>query len=167
VVAATTGGVVLVALLLIVVAGVWLAVRGGPHSRPARVARAAGADLRRTLGEPRALLGSVSTSIVIVGCCLGTFLLAARSTGVTASTAALLVPCLVALLAMAVPLAVAGWGPREGAAAWAFGAAGLGAGAGVAASVCFGILVFLAALPGAAVMLGERLRRPTMEGAGG
>ncbi|MGJ3561879.1 hypothetical protein ACR6C2_41015 [Streptomyces sp. INA 01156] len=29
---------------------------------------------------------------------------------------------------MALPLNVGGWGPREGVAAWAFGAAGLGAG---------------------------------------
>jgi glycosyltransferase 2 family protein len=48
---------------------------------------------------------------------------------------------------------VAGWGPREGVAAWAFGAAGLGAGQGVATAVVYGVMVLVASLPGAAVLL--------------
>ena len=38
------------------------------------------------------------------------------------------------LAGSAVPLSVAGWGPREGVAAWAFAASGLGATAGVTAA---------------------------------
>jgi len=60
---------------------------------------------------------------------------------------------------MAVPANVAGWGPREGAAAWAFGAAGLGADLGLATAVAYGVLVFVAALPGAAVLVTARRRR--------
>ena len=46
---------------------------------------------------------------------------------------------------------VAGLGPREGVAAWAFGAAGLGAQQGVATAVVYGVMVLVASLPGAAV----------------
>ena len=51
---------------------------------------------------------------------------------------------------------VAGWGPREGVAAWAFGAGGLGAQQGVATAVVYGVMVFVGALPGAIVMLVAR-----------
>jgi hypothetical protein len=61
---------------------------------------------------------------------------------------------------MGVPANVAGFGPREGAAAWAFGAAGLSAGQGVAIAVLYGALVVAASLPGAAVLLVRRLRVP-------
>jgi glycosyltransferase 2 family protein len=49
---------------------------------------------------------------------------------------------------------VGGWGPREGVTAWAFAAAGLGASLGVATAVAYGVMVFVASLPGAAVLLG-------------
>jgi len=55
---------------------------------------------------------------------------------------------------------VAGWGPREGVAAWAFAAAGLGAAQGVATAVVYGVLVFVASLPGAVVLL-LGMRRPS------
>ena len=48
----------------------------------------------------------------------------------------------------------AGWGPREGVAAWAFGAAGLGAAQGVATAVVYGVMVLVASLPGAVVLVG-------------
>jgi hypothetical protein len=60
---------------------------------------------------------------------------------------------LLALLAMVLP-GVAGWGPREGGAAWVFGAAGLGAGAGVATAVVFGVMALAASLPGALLLVG-------------
>jgi len=44
---------------------------------------------------------------------------------------------LVVLLASAVPANIAGWGPREGAAAWAFGAVGLSAAEGVTVAVVY------------------------------
>jgi len=58
-----------------------------------------------------------------------------------------------ALLAMGLPLNVGGWGPREGVTAWAFGAAGLGAGRGLAVAVVYGVLSLVASLPGAAVLV--------------
>jgi len=48
------------------------------------------------------------------------------------------------------------WGPREGVTAWAFAAAGLGASRGVATAVVYGVMVFVASLPGAAVLVGAR-----------
>ncbi|WP_143447840.1 hypothetical protein [Kineosporia sp. R_H_3] len=65
---------------------------------------------------------------------------------------------LVAFVAMSLPLNVGGWGPREGAAAWAFGAAGLGAAQGVSASVAFGVCVLVSSLPGAVVLVVRRVR---------
>ena len=71
---------------------------------------------------------------------------------------------LVVLAGSAMPANVAGWGPREGVAAWAFAAAGLGASAGVTAAAAYGALVLVAALPGAVVLVvqlvhGRRSRR--------
>jgi bacteriorhodopsin len=54
---------------------------------------------------------------------------------------------------MAVPMSIAGWGPREGVAAWSFGLAGLGAQQGISAAVVYGVLVLVASLPGAVVLL--------------
>nr|WP_218866353.1 lysylphosphatidylglycerol synthase domain-containing protein [Nocardioides kongjuensis] len=76
------------------------------------------------------------------------FLVAARTAGVTASTPHLLALALLVLLASALPLSIAGWGPREGAAAWAFGTAGLGATTGVEVAVVYGVMSLVATLPG-------------------
>ena len=67
---------------------------------------------------------------------------------------------MLALLAMSLPLNIAGWGPREGVAAWAFGAAGLTAAQGVATAVTYGVLVLAASLPGAAVLVVRSVGRP-------
>jgi hypothetical protein len=80
------------------------------------------------------------------------FLVAARAAGTTASLAELLPLALVVLLAAAIPLNVAGWGPREGVAAWAFAGAGLGAGQGATVAVVYGVLALVATLPGGVLM---------------
>lgn len=84
---------------------------------------------------------------------VATFLLAARTAGSTASLAQLLPLALLVLVASGIPLNVAGWGPREGAAAGLFAAAGLGAELGVATAVVFGVMVLVASLPGVAVLV--------------
>jgi uncharacterized membrane protein YbhN (UPF0104 family) len=84
------------------------------------------------------------------------FVLAARTVGVGISVVGLLPLALVALLAMSLPLNLAGWGPREGATAWAFAGAGLGAGQGVTVAVLYGVFALVAGLPGAAVLLSRR-----------
>jgi hypothetical protein len=60
---------------------------------------------------------------------------------------------LLILIAAALPVNVGGWGAREGAAAWAFGAAGVGAAQGVAAATVYGVLVIAATLPGLIVLV--------------
>jgi len=62
---------------------------------------------------------------------------------------------------MSIPFNVAGWGPREGIAAWAFAAAGLGASTGVSAAVVYGVMSFVGTLPGAVVLVGSWLRSGT------
>jgi glycosyltransferase 2 family protein len=90
---------------------------------------------------------------------VATLLVAARAVGVAAPTASLLPLALLVLLAGGLPVNVAGWGPREGAAAWLFGAAGIGTAEGVATAVAFGVMVLVANLPGALVLLaGSRTR---------
>ena len=64
-----------------------------------------------------------------------------------------LVPlAMVVLVVAAVPVNLAGWGPREGMAAWVFAGAGLGAGTGVATAVAYGAIVLVANLPGVVVL---------------
>ena len=101
---------------------------------------------------------SCSPSLAVVGH-LSVFLLAAHAAGVEASPAQLLPLALLVFIATAVPANIAGWGPREGVAAWAFGAAGLGASVGVTTSVVYGVLVLVASLPGVAVLVVETVRR--------
>jgi len=54
---------------------------------------------------------------------------------------------------MLIPLSVAGWGWREGAAAALFPMFGASVEAGVAMGICYGTLVLIAALPGVAFAL--------------
>jgi len=98
---------------------------------------------------PKVLLASI---FVMVGH-LAIFYVAMRSTGTTAPVVDLLPVAVLVLLAMVVPLNIGGWGPREGMAAWAFAATGLGATQGVAAATVYGVLAMVATLPGAAVLL--------------
>jgi len=115
--------------------------------------------LRTGLTSRRTALGVVATTAVVLGGQLTTFLVAARTAGATAPLRLLAPLTLLALLAMVLPTNIAGWGPREGVAAWAFGAAGLTASQGVATAVVYGVLVLVASLPGAAVLLIHRRKK--------
>jgi len=81
------------------------------------------------------------------------FVVAARAAGVEAGTGLLAALALAVLVVAAVPVNLAGWGPREGAAAWAFAAAGLGAATGATVAVAYGVLALVATLPGAVPFL--------------
>jgi uncharacterized membrane protein YbhN (UPF0104 family) len=109
----------------------------------------------------------VLSSIVVVGSHATVFVVACLATGVHASVVELVALALIALTASAIPINVGGWGPREGAAASAFAMVGLGAGAGVTASTTFGVLATIALLPGAVVLIVDRIRaaraRPTRD----
>ncbi|WP_067458075.1 lysylphosphatidylglycerol synthase transmembrane domain-containing protein [Actinomadura macra] len=81
------------------------------------------------------------------------FLVAARVAGATAPLLDLVPLVLLALLVMALPVNVGGWGPREAVLALAFGAAGFGSAQGLTVAVVYGVLTFIASLPGAATLL--------------
>jgi hypothetical protein len=76
------------------------------------------------------------------------FLVAAQAAGATLPPLVLLPVGALVLLGSSVPLSVAGWGPREGVAAWAFTAAGSTAAVGLTVAVTFGVLATVATLPG-------------------
>jgi hypothetical protein len=131
---------------------------GGRGSRWARVRGAVAGDIRAGLLAPRALPAIALASVLVVLGHAATFLIAARAAGTTAPPSRMLPLALLAMLAMVLP-SVAGWGFREGAAAWVFGAAGLGAAQGVATAVVYGIMVLVASLPGALVLVSAWLPR--------
>ena len=106
---------------------------------------------------------ALASAVVVAGHAL-TFLIAARTAGVTAPPSRLLPIALLAMMAMVLP-SVAGWGPREGVTAWAFAAAGLGAQRGVATAVVYGVMVLVASLPGAAVLVVAWFRRTRLPAA--
>jgi uncharacterized membrane protein YbhN (UPF0104 family) len=148
---ALVGAAVVVALA----ARVWPAIG---RSRWARVRRAAARDLRSGVVASGAWPAIALTSALVVAGHAITFLVAARAAGVTAPTSELLALALIVLAGAALPN-VGGWGPREGVTAWAFAAAGLGASHGVATAVVYGVMVFVASLPGAAVLVAAWVRR--------
>jgi hypothetical protein len=100
--------------------------------------------------------GVVLASTLALACHVATYVVAARALGVTVSVDRLVPIALLVLLVAGLPLSVAGWGPREGAAGWLFGAAGLGVELGVATAVAYGALVLVGSLPGAAVLAAGR-----------
>jgi uncharacterized membrane protein YbhN (UPF0104 family) len=147
-------GVVACAALVVAVA----AARLG-RSRPARAARTIAADLRRGLllrdVWPQLTLASV---LVVVGH-TATFVIAARVAGSTAPLGELIALLMVIQIAAGIPLSIGGWGPREGAAAWAFAAAGLGAASGVTVSTLYAVLMLAAVTPGAGLLLKDAVLR--------
>ena len=150
--------------LLAAAAGVALAARARPAvgrvggSRFSRLRSVAAHDLRDGLLAGRAWPAIALASALVVAGHTVTFLIAARTAGVTAPPSEMLPLALLVMLAAALPN-VGGWGPREGVTAWAFAAAGLGASRGVATAVIYGVMVFVASLPGAAVLVADWVRR--------
>ena len=155
---APTVGIVLLAVGAV---GIGLIVAARASVRLRRAIGREAAHLRIAFGTAGTIVRVSAASAIVVGCHVATFLVACVAVGVEASPQRLVAVALIAVLAGAIPLSVGGWGPREGAAAWAFAAAGLGAAAGVAASTAFGVLALIAVAPGAAVAgLAAVRRRP-------
>lgn len=127
---------------------------------PQLVRRALAADLHAVHAVrgvwPRVVLASALAALghAVV------FVVAARSAGVTMPITHLVALALVVLLASALPLNVAGWGPREGATAWLFAAAGLGAATGISVAVVYGVVSLLATLPGLLTLVPRGVRAP-------
>jgi uncharacterized membrane protein YbhN (UPF0104 family) len=130
--------------------------RRSPRQRRSRVV----ADLRALLRRGTATRIAVASLGTTIGH-LAVFLVAARAAGVHASWSVLVTTGLVVLVLSSVPLNIAGWGPREGAAAWAFAWVGLGSSAGLTVSVVYGVVAAVSTLPGAVILVADAVSRRT------
>ena len=110
-------------------------------------------DTRIAVCSREALPRQLISSSIIVASYLLTFVIAARAIG-SYTPLATLVPLIpIVLLAMLLPISIAGWGVREGVAALLWAAAGLSAVEGAAISATYGLLILISSLPGAGVLL--------------
>jgi uncharacterized membrane protein YbhN (UPF0104 family) len=163
--AATVGGLdighgalvwTLAALAAGVALGIWT-MRGARASRVRVALRTVLADVRTGVLSRGILPGLVVLSVAALVGYLALFVVAARAAGSEAPLGDLLPLLVLALFAMALPLNVGGWGPREAVTAVAFGAVGFDATQGLTTAVVYGVLSLIACLPGVGVLL---LRRP-------
>ena len=153
---AAIGVAVAAALLVVLHRHVWPSVRvsvGLPG-----LARALIADGRVIVGSGTPRWGIAIASVVAVVGHTAIFVLAARTAGVTTSTAGLVPVAMVVLSATVIPVSVAGWGPREVTAAGAFATVGVSPDQGVTVAVVYGVLALVATLPGAVLLLAPRAR---------
>jgi uncharacterized membrane protein YbhN (UPF0104 family) len=134
------------------------------RSRLTRAARAVADDLRHGMLAPHVWPQLALASLLVVAGHTATFVIAARVAGSTASLGELLVLLMVVQTATVIPLSIGGWGLREGAAAWAFAAAGLGAATGVTIATLYAVLMLTAVAPGAGLLLGDAVRRRRDQG---
>jgi hypothetical protein len=144
-----------------------LVVRGAARrgqSRLGRAARAVSDDLRCGLLAADVWPQLILASVLVVAGHTATFVIAARVAGSTAPLGELLALLLVVQTAVVIPLSIGGWGLREGAAAWAFAAAGLGAATGVTIATLYAVLMLAAVAPGAGLLLRDAVRRRRDQG---
>jgi uncharacterized membrane protein YbhN (UPF0104 family) len=145
-----------------VVGGAALVVRGAARrgrSRLGRAARAVAEDLHGGLLAADVWPQLILASVLVVAGHTATFLIAARVAGSTAPLGELVALLMVVQVAVVIPLGIGGWGPREGIAAWAFAAAGLGAATGVTATTLYAVLMLVAVTPGVGLLLRDAVRR--------
>jgi uncharacterized membrane protein YbhN (UPF0104 family) len=121
---------------------------------------------RRGLLAPDVWPRLTLASVLVVAGHTATFVIAARVAGCTAPLGELVALLLVVQTAVVIPLSIGGWGPREGVAAWAFAAAGLGAANGVTVAILYAVLMLAAVAPGAGLLLGDAVRRRHRPGRG-
>ncbi len=140
-----------IAGLLLLIPVAWQLAR-----RPPAALAGLGGDLRRSLLAASVWPKQLGGSLLVVMSYALVFVCAARAIGVELPLATLLALVPPVLLAMLIPLTLAGWGVREGAAALVWALVGLPPAQGVAASMAYGIIVLLASLPGGLVLLQRR-----------
>jgi hypothetical protein len=129
------------------------------RSRLPRAARALADDVRGGLLASDVWPRITLASLLVVAGHTATFVIAARVAGSTAPLGELVALLMVVQVAMVIPLGIGGWGLREGAAAWVFGAAGLGAATGVKVTTLYAVLMLVAVAPGAGLLLKDAVRR--------
>lgn len=142
-------GIVLVIVLL------WIALKAGIADYLQRLRR----DLYLSLLNRVVLPVQLGSSLMVLASYLGVFLCLAWGAGylTTAESVAIIASLAsILLLSMVIPLTVAGWGIREGAAAVLWPMAGLPAEQGVALSVGYGALVLVSSLPGVFFLFGGK-----------
>ena len=113
---------------------------------------ALGRDAGHLVRHPRVLLSQIGTSFLLILSFVLGFAFCAQALGHRMGVELFLVIPLV-LLAMAVPLSLGGWGPREGAAMLLLPSFGWSNEEALALSALYGFTVLLGALPGALVPL--------------
>ncbi|MEI4486447.1 lysylphosphatidylglycerol synthase transmembrane domain-containing protein [Frigidibacter sp. MR17.14] len=106
------------------------------------------APVKRSVFARRVWPRQLVFSLGVVTCNLMTFFCAARAIGVALPAEAVVTLVPLVLTAMLVPLTVAGWGFREGAAAALLPLAGIASEPAVASSILFGAVILAASLPG-------------------
>lgn len=84
---------------------------------------------------------------------LALFVLAATGVGVRVPAGELAGLGAITVGGMSIPVNLAGWGPREGAAVLAFEGLGAGGALGLATSVAYGLLALVSVLPGGVILL--------------
>jgi len=137
------------ALALGLVALAWVAAIRVPGATG--MLRRLGSDARRALLARGAWPAQLALSLaVLVSCCL-VFACAGRMIGAEMPFPVLLLVAPTVLVAMLLPVSIAGWGVREFAAAGIWSALGWPPAEGVAVSIAYGALCLVASLPGAAV----------------
>jgi hypothetical protein len=134
------------------------------RSRLARAAQAVSDDLRHGLLAPGVWPQLILASVLVVAGHTATFVVAARVSGSAAPLGELVALLMVIQTASVIPLSIGGWGLREGAAAWAFGAAALGAATGVTIATLYAVLMLAAVAPGAGLLLRDAVRRRRAQG---
>jgi glycosyltransferase 2 family protein len=113
-------------------------------------------DAREAVLAPGALAVQLFTGALAVGTYIAVFLAAARAVGVGTPLPLLLPLVAPILMTMLIPVSIAGWGLREGAAAALWGAVGLSVTDGVLTSMAYGVLVLVSSLPGTVILLRSR-----------
>jgi len=137
----------LVIVAVVIVLSAWLAVKTAIASYLQRLRH----DLYLSLLNRTVLPVQLGSSLLVLASYLGVFLCLAWGAGYLDSVESGAVIAglgSILLLSMVIPLTVAGWGIREGAAAVLWPMVGLPAEQGVALSVGYGALVLVSSLPG-------------------
>ena len=142
-------GAAAAAVLIVIATVVWARRQSPAPSLSGRVL----ADLGAAHLSGPVFAAQLVSAIIVVGTYLATYLAAARAVGVDTPLPVLLPLVAPVLMTMLIPVTVAGWGLREGAAAVLWGAVGLTAADGVLVSVAYGLLVLIGSLPGALFLM--------------
>ncbi len=119
------------------------------------------ADARAALFNRRVLPTQIGVSVLIVGTYLLTYWCAGQALGIDLPLVVILTVVPAVLMAMLLPVSIAGWGLREMAAAALWPLAGMSAADGVAVATLYGVVVLVGSLPGA--FLVRRTRKVELE----